>query len=76
MRANQRKSRHVSLNNQEERLLSYVGNEPIHITTLVEKVSSEFSIGQIHQLLLSLELKRVITQQAGQHYVRRECRMD
>lgn len=66
----------VELNNQEEKLISYLGDEPIHIAVLMEKLSSEFSISQLHQLLLSLELKQVITQLAGQHVVRRKCRMD
>lgn len=61
----------TKLNNEEKRLLSYIGEEPIQITTLIENVSKLFSIGQIHQLLLSLELKQVITQLAGQRYVRR-----
>ncbi len=61
----------TSLNNEEKRLLSYIGDEPIQIAILIEKLSTTFSIGQIHQLLLSLELKQAITQLAGQRYVRR-----
>jgi len=73
IRSKKQKKRAVQLNNQEERLLSYLGDEPMHISMILEKVSEEFSVGQIHQLLLSLELKQMITQLAGQHYVRREC---
>lgn len=59
------------LSTEERILLAYIANEPIQITFLLEKLSKKLSVGQIHQTLLSLELKQEITQLPGQHYIRR-----
>ena len=60
----------TKLNEAEETLLAQIQHEPIQITELLALLSNKLSVGQIHQSLLSLEMKQVITQLPGQHYVR------
>lgn len=58
------------LNQAEETLLSHIHHEPVQITALLEELQQKLQIGEIHQSLLSLEMKQVITQLPGQHYIR------
>lgn len=66
-----RQPKAISLNAEEKILLSYIGEEPIRISYLMEMIADQLSVGQIHRALLSLELKQVIEPLAGQRYVRR-----
>ncbi|WP_037464017.1 DNA-processing protein DprA [Shimazuella kribbensis] len=59
----------VSLTDTEEEILTFITDEPVQITTLMESVVGKISISDLHTSLLSLELKGCISQLPGAHYV-------
>ncbi len=61
----------VSLTSTESLVLAYIGTEPQQITALMEQMSEEITISDLHVSLLSLELKGCITQLPGAHYIKR-----
>jgi DNA processing protein len=58
----------VNVQPQEKQLLSFLGNDPIHIDQLAESI--EMEPFQIFPLLLNLELKHLIKQIPGKYFVR------
>jgi DNA processing protein len=54
----------------EDVVYACISEEPLQITLLLAQLADKLAIGQIHQALLSLEMKCMIRQLPGQHYVR------
>lgn len=57
------------LNSQEEAVLACIGSEPKHIDELAEE--SNTGIVAASSILISLELKGIVTNLGAQHYIRR-----
>ncbi|WP_145962196.1 DNA-processing protein DprA [Thermoflavimicrobium daqui] len=58
-------------NEKEQKVLQCVTTEPQQITIIIERLKEEMLIGEIHQTLLSLQLKGDIIQLPGSYYVRK-----
>ncbi|MBA4496246.1 DNA-processing protein DprA [Paenactinomyces guangxiensis] len=61
----------VALSEQEREILRYIQTEPVQITTLMEKTAGKMTVGEVHQTLLSLEIKQEIAQLPGSYYIRK-----
>ncbi|SFJ22743.1 DNA-processing protein DprA [Thermoflavimicrobium dichotomicum] len=59
-----------TLNANEHKLLQYISQDPIQMTELIERVAPAMTMGEIHQAILSLQLKQLIVQLPGSYYVR------
>ncbi|SEN79198.1 DNA-processing protein DprA [Lihuaxuella thermophila] len=59
------------LTGREREILIHIQSEPIQIDILLEKVSGKMTVGEVHQTLLSLEIKQKIAQLPGAQYVRK-----
>lgn len=60
----------VSLTPIESEILTYLSEEPIPLTSLLDHVLGEITISDLHTSLLSLELKGCIRQLPGAHYIK------
>lgn len=55
-----------ALSEEEKKLYSLLGTEPLHIDMLIRE--SQFEPGQVSSLLLNLEMKGVVTQWPGKYF--------
>jgi DNA processing protein len=58
------------LSEMEEKLLKYITEEPLQLATLIDQIADQLTTGEIHQALLSLQLKKYIKQLPGSYYIR------
>ena len=58
----------ASLSPEEKKIYDTLSDEPIHIDKIMDK--TQFSIGAMSQILLTLELKKIIKQIPGKMFIR------
>jgi DNA processing protein len=59
----------LDLSEEEKKLYSLLGGDPIHIDALIRE--SQFEPGQVSSLLLNLEMKGLITQWPGKYFTKK-----
>ena len=62
----------IDLNDIEEQVYEHISpDEPIHMNQLLERINHQKTPGDIHQALITLEMKQVIASLPGARYIRK-----
>jgi DNA processing protein len=62
----------IDLNDIEEQIYGQIPmDEPIHINQLLERFDQQRAPGEVHQALVTLEMKQVIASLPGARYIRK-----
>lgn len=59
------------LSEHEHEILTHIQMEPIPLNSILDQLAGKMTVGELHQALLSLEMKQQIAQLPGAQYIRK-----